>query len=501
MKPLISVRAPAAFSRGRWRSQGTLLVGDSRVAQAALALGACAIVGLLIPRGGVAPTVVIVGLLVAALLPVFVSLAQRGQTLPIWLVAGVIAYPFLRYPHPSGTVLTFDRIWIVGGFLYVALRGARSVRVPATRVLFWTLMLLILVFGARAATTYTSQTSNARSALGVWFDAIVLPVALFTMARRAANREVMVNRILLAAMTAGVIVAGIGIAEHFDGFQLASYSGGTPRFDTAISAVRVSGPYQVPEIYALVLVLSLAATMMWLQLRRAVFVGAAAAGVITAGIYLSYFRSAWIAAALVLVGSVGIRRRRYGRLIVAVLVAGVAGYVLFGQLEGTSSTFATRVNNTTNINGRLATYKTAFELFKTAPVFGVGVNQYPDAVNRVLPASVSGVSAVPFAHSSYLGILAEQGIIGFFALMAVTLAAVRMVRTLGQLARSRIDVLLTTALVVAGVGYLIMAVTLDMLPYAPSNAFLMVLLGLGAGRIDLLASGPNLSAREGARAV
>jgi O-antigen ligase len=486
------------LARGRGPGHNTLLLGDSRVVQAAIALGMCAIVGLLIPQGGVAPTIVIAGLLVACMLPVFVSLAQRGQTLPIWLVAGVVAYPFLRYPHPSGTVLTFDRVWIIAGFLYVALQGRQSARDPVTRLLFWSLMVFIAAYGARAATTYTSEASNARSALGVWFDAIVLPVLLFTMARRAAARPLLVNRILIAAMLGGVIVAVLGIAEHFSGFSLASYSGGTPRADVAIGTIRVSGPYQVPEIYGLVLVLSLAATMMWLQLRRSLFVGSTAAAVLCVGIYLSYFRSAWIAAALVLVGSVGIRRRRYGRLLVAALVAGVVGYIAFGQLEGSSTTFATRATNTTNINGRLATYKTAYKLFKTAPLFGVGVNQYPDAVNRVLPASVSGVQAVPFAHSSYLGVLAEQGVVGFFALMAVTIAAVRLIHRLGQLARSRLDVLLTTTLVVAGVGYLIMGLTLDMLPYSPSNGFFMVLLGLGAGRVEWLVSA-NEATDEGVR--
>jgi O-antigen ligase len=171
-----------------------------------------------------------------------------------------------------------------------------------------------------------------------------------------------------------------------------------------------------------------------------------------------------------------------------VFAVGLAlAYVVFGQLETQSSTFATRVNNTTNITGRLATFETAFALFKTAPLFGVGVNQYNNAVSNVLPATVGGVQAVPFPHSSYLGILAEQGIIGFAALLAVTFGVLGVVRALGRRARAPADVLLATTLAVAGVAYLIMSLTLEMLPYGPSNAFFMVLVGLAAGRVDHLA--------------
>ncbi len=263
---------------------------------------------------------------------------------------------------------------------------------------------------------------------------------------------------------------------------------GLPRYDAAIGGVRVSGPYSVPEVYALVLLSCLAAAMMWMQLRRQFLLGGLAVAVITTGIALSYFRAAWIGGLFIMVGSLGIRRYRYGRMITVFSIALALGYFAFTQLETDSGTFAVRVSNTTNVSGRLATYETAFRVLKTAPLFGVGVGQYSSAVIRVDPASVAGVEAVPFPHSSYLGILAEQGIVGFLALVAVTFAVFKMIRALSQRARAPADALLVTTVAVAGIGYLIMSLTLAMLSYGPSNSFFMVLLGLATGRLDHLQS-------------
>jgi O-antigen ligase len=470
--------------RGRAHSDGPPLLSDARVAQLTAAVAVSLAVGFLIPHRGSIPLILVVAAVSVPLVPIFVALANRGLIIPIWLVAGVAAYPFLRYPRTAGVLLTFDRIWIVSGLIFVLMSGARPARVRATRFMFWSAFSLLAVYGLRAATT----SHASLSAIGLWVDAIGLPFAVFVIARRLASRESMVITAVWAMMVAGLLVAGLGIAEHFGGFELATLTGGTPRFDLSINAVRVSGPYPVPEVYALVLVLSLAATMMWLQLRHQFVLGSLAVGVIGVGVALSYFRSAWIAAVFVLIGSLGIRRYRYGRMVAVFTVSIAFGYVVFSQLEARSNTFATRVGNTTNIEGRFATYDTAFALFKTAPLFGVGVNEYTDSVNKVFPVTVAGVAAVPFPHSSYLGILAEQGIVGFSALMAVTFGVLGVVRALGRRARTPADALLATTLTVAGLGYLIMSLTLTMLPYGASSSFLMVLVGLAAGRIDALES-------------
>ena len=46
------------------------------------------------------------------------------------------------------------------------------------------------------------------------------------------------------------------------------------------------------------------------------------------------------------------------------------------------------------------------------------------------------------------------------------------------------------------VGYLLMSLTLTMLPYGPSNNFFLLMLGLVAARLDTLDSGSDEAAEE-----
>src|SRR5205814_617138 len=56
----------------------------------------------------------------------------------------------------------------------------------------------------------------------------------------------------------------LAVCERILGFQLATLSGGEVRLETN-NLVRVSGPYPVPEILVVVLVICLGATLYWMQ--------------------------------------------------------------------------------------------------------------------------------------------------------------------------------------------------------------------------------------------
>lgn len=81
-------------------------------------------------------------------------------------------------------------------------------------------------------------------------------------------------------------------------------------------------------------------------------------------------------------------------------------------------------------------WKTAFEDWKTAPVFGVGL--LPNVPSKILPGVANdgrfegysdlvslGGKPVAGPHNSYLGILARFGIVGMAAFLALTFAIVR----------------------------------------------------------------------------
>jgi O-antigen ligase len=290
-------------------------------------------------------------------------------------------------------------------------------------------------------------------------------------------------------MVAGGVLAAIGIAERIWGLQLATVRGGTVRLDTAIDLTRISGPYQSPEPYALSLIVCLAATLYWIQSRRPgdsyrwAFV---VAGLQVTAIALVFFRAAWISAVVVVIAAFGIRPGRFGRLFAVTGIVAALVLAATSQLQQSKS-FSTRANNTTNVYGRLAAYKQSFDLFESAPVFGVGVNRYHDVAFAQSPETVSNVKAPPDPHNSYTQVLAEQGIVGLLPFLLLSYGVWRLVRGLRAVSfRSKEALLLMGPVAGAALGYLIMSLTLAMLPYEPSNAFLAVLLGAASARLDTL---------------
>lgn len=439
-------------------------------------------------------------LLLAALLggAFFAVFAFLGA-LPVllWPVLTTGGYLIL-YPrtHP---VITFDRVWIGGMLAFLAVSPRPAARSRETRLVMGALVLLVLTYGVRAVSTDASVSGP----VATWADAIVLPTILFVACERyclkgAAHRR----RLLAAVMIGGGVLASIGLAEKIWGFQLATLTGGSVRFDAVVDQTRISGPYPAPEPYALTLLVCFAATVWWTATRRdgRRRWGLAIAALQVLGISLALFRAAWIGALLVAVAALGIRPRRFGRLFGVSLVIGALALAGTSLLEQ-NRTFSTRATDTTNIYGRLATYEQGLEIFRHHPLFGIGVNNYHAYTERLPPVTLHGVESVTYPHSSYIGLLAEQGLLGFIPLVVLSFAIWRLVRTLTRSAHGRDELLLSATVTGAALAYLIMSMTLTMLPYEPSNAFFFVLLAVVSAAVDETASRSRPSSRLAVRAA
>jgi O-antigen ligase len=431
-------------------------------------------------------------LLVAALVggAFLVSFVYLGPlAVLIWPVAATVGY-LVQLPR-GNPVISFDRVWIGGLLAYIAVTHRRAPRTKTTRLLVFALLLLVASFGLRAVTTSTSLDGP----LKVWLDSILLPAILFVACERycfpGANRG---RRLAGALMIAGAVLGGIGIAERVFGFELATLTGGSARFDAALDTTRISGPYPAPEPYALTLAICFAATLYWLlsRPRTSSYIWALVLGGIQAtAIALALFRAGWIAAILVLIMALGYRPGRFGRTFAVAGVVAIVALAATVQLQS-NNTVSARVNNTDNIYARLAIYKQGLEIFRSAPIFGVGVDRY-NAVAEARPAeTVSGVQSEPWPHSTYFGLLAEQGIVGFLPLIFLSYAVWRLIAALRAFSfRSREATLLLGTVTGAVLAYLVMSLTLTMLPYEASNTFFAALLGVGAGRLDALTHRPS----------
>jgi O-antigen ligase len=411
-----------------------------------------------------------------------VPFARAGLgALRAWIVLAGVAYPFVR-SGGSHAPVTFDRLWLTGLAVTVLISPPPSPRGRRVRIVLGAWLVLVASYGIRAGFTHGS----ALRALVTWFDAIALPLVAFLATERCASTARRTQQVAGAFAVSGVILSVLGISERMFGFELASRSGGAARYDAAIGVVRVSGPYNVPEVYALVLLVSLAATLYWVQSRRpARALGALVVSVELAAIGLTFFRAAWIGAIGILIASFGLRPQRFGKTIAVVAYVGVILFLGSSQ-AGVASAVSTRIDNTSNIKARLATYVDGIHIFERAPIYGVGVKNFEEASSLVPQAKYGGVSAASVPHSSYIGILAEQGVIGTIPFIVLTIGAWRLLRQFRRRAALRSDILLAACVTGACFAYLLMSVTLSMLPYGPSNTAFAVLLGLVAARFNHL---------------
>ena len=456
--------------------------------------GAAFLSGMIVAGGSLLSMAIFAAFGTAALVLSFAYLGPRVVWL--WAPLSVITHPLNGFLPGDDQLVTFDRIWVTAmvGLLLALGRARRQAK--ASHALWLALCFLSAVVGVRTVLTPGEQPGDKLYMLRLWFDSLVLPLVLFEVVRRLVARDGRnAERAARSLMLAGALLAAIGVAEHFAGFTLTTLSESEARVEASQGIVRIAGPYAVPEVYGLSLLMCLAATLYWLLMRAR----SAAAVIATVGLvalevlatFFTFFRVGWISAIVVVVATTGLRPRRYtqfvGTLILAIAAVGLA----FSFLERVPAV-SSRIGNTDNIAARIATYQQGLEIFSSAPVFGVGATRYTDVALTRPQVFVDGVGSVDSAHSSFIGILAEVGIIGAVALLAAVVAVWRLTAALRRRARERADQVLYGAIVGATTAYLLYSLTLTMLPYGSSNALMACLLGIVAGRISRTTVEPPL---------
>jgi hypothetical protein len=399
-----------------------------------------------------------------------------------WAPLSVLTYPFLRVGDPAW--VTFDRVWLGALGLWVVYdlwvnRGEPRSRAGNLVVGF--ALLLVVTYGIRAGLT----SEDRLTVLKIWVDAIVLPVVLLLAARQLLTSIDRWRMLAISLSIAGAYLGLLSIAEYVLDFELATRSGGQPFFDKELGITRVSGPFPLTEINAAALLACFGATVAWGRLRGRGWwdVTTLILVIELAGIGFTFFRAAWIGAVVIaaLAVAVGVkarpRRAQIAGALAAVVVA-LAGLALIDVVRD-------RVGNSGTVAGRVATWAQDFKVFATEPLVGVGVERYSAHVTLDTFVVIDGNAAFPQPHSSYLGLLAEQGIVGFLPFLALTVAVWWLIRALrrGRAGDDELTVWACTAGV--GIAFLLMSLTLTMLPYGAASAFFILMVGAAAALVDL----------------
>ena len=88
------------------------------------------------------------------------------------------------------------------------------------------------------------------------------------------------------------------------------------------------------------------------------------------------------------------------------------------QILAHSDQIGGRVLNEQNVYGRFATWMIVLKEFGKSPIFGLGLNNLRDILGKE-SSQVESANSFKTEHNSFLGLLAETGIVGFMAYLAV----------------------------------------------------------------------------------
>jgi len=362
---------------------------------------------------------VVVGAL-AAVVVLAIVLRRWPALLPLLVVA---ALPF-RVPISAGgetaNLLVPLYLVIAAGVLSWAVPRVRDEDDDAPfppRWLEWLLCASIVLYAVQA--TYSDDFGHGLRNVVFFYVPFAL---LFGLLREVPWTTRLALRCLGVLVALAVIFVGIGFVEYARKELLLN-----PRLIAASqyeSYFRVNSLFFDPNIYGRFLamvMLGIAAIVMWTRRTRDVLWGVALLALLWAGLVLSFSQSSFTA---LLVGLAVLAALRWSvRWTVAFVAVGVAigaGIVLLApgaiNLDLSSSRSADKATS-----GRLELIEGGARLFADKPVLGWGSGSFATVFR--IEEEVSEHKATTASHTIPITVAAEQGVIGLAVYLALLVAA------------------------------------------------------------------------------
>jgi O-antigen ligase len=360
-------------------------------------------------------------LVVAALLVGGAALRRRPALLPVLAIA---ALPF-RIPIQSGgsTANLLVPLYVVvgaGAIAYIVPRLRLGPEVEAERPatpLAVALLGFVVLYAVQAL--YTADLRNAVNQLAFFFVPFSLLFALLRQVRWTPR---------LLAWCAGVAV---GLALTFTAIGFVEYATRRLLFNPKVidaneftSYFRVNSLFFDPNIYgrflALVMLL-LAAVLLWTRGRRPAAACALALAVLWGGLVLSFSQSSFAAllVGLAVLAAVRWDARRTAMVCGAVLAAAILVVVAAPDAVKLSLGSQRSINRATS--GRFDLVQGGVDQWRARPVFGWGAGSFARVYRR--RERRSRERAVSASHTIPITVAAEQGVIGLAAYLAVLATA------------------------------------------------------------------------------
>ena len=290
----------------------------------------------------------------------------------------------------------------------------------------WDLPLIgLALFSTLAVVTSSRASAASWSPLALTVVAFLSATALSTLVSEDIGRSVRFGTSFLPAMLLFFVVAehcagtrhirllyltlsavGLGLASTL---LWAAWHGPTKDLNALVSSLRIPILIVPNDLTFLAVIAPLSLVLLYREPRGVISI-CAAASIVLSMCTICIFRSRTAALTmLVSLTCACLLTQRCRRLLLS--LAGFLGALLFAlslnALLFPESQLVTKIVNKGGSLGRASYWKTAWRMFREAPLLGHG------------PHTFGLFHKTPWAHNLYLEVLAEQGILGFIALGVV----------------------------------------------------------------------------------
>jgi O-antigen ligase len=412
----------------------------------------------------------VLGCLFAALL---VIVADPARLLTAVLV---FALPFSGYKTTFGGVQV-TLLTLLAALALAALAFTRPAAWRPTRMAAWSVVALLLLVVPFALGQHRSEPLKALAtmlAIG-WLVAAV---------GRGGGARLLAGAFVASATLQSLIA----VWEYKTGHLISVYgSAGTRSFDqnyffNVDHVNRPVGTFFDPNSLGNMLAVALPFAL-WLAMRpnarRGERLLAGAAGcVVAAGLVLTLSRMSWIAAAAgVLIAAALLPRRHRARALIGVatiatvtllVASATAGPTLVHRAQSILSPTSRQTATAQGDELRKHIWSATYAVWREQPLLGTGFGELTPALVRRRPE----ITLQGHAHSVYLGVLGQAGIVGAIALLTFLGASLR-----AGLAGRRRDPLLAGAVLGAFVAVLVVWTTDYTIRYEPVAGVFGVVFG------------------------
>jgi len=269
------------------------------------------------------------------------------------------------------------------------------------------------------------QSNSVSATLIRFFDRVFIPMCLFWIIRFSAPTENTLKWLIPVTLYLTFTQVVIGTISWIA-------PGILPAQWTTLAGFRTTGSLSNPSVFSITLIFSgifllyaaLKTKNGWL--RNLLILGYAAS---IYSIFLSFNRSSWLAAILVLFGVFILYPKFIFRMAVSLLPFVL---LLSGPYLATLQTRLFSDNSTQSALSRLPVMLAAYRMFEAKPVFGWGYDnfdRYDLQFQGRVGDLINPVDKDLTSHNMFLTLLAEQGLVGFTLFLAPVLWL--LIRTIG----------------------------------------------------------------------